>query len=47
MDDKIPDSEIVPTTSNIDEQIALWEARIAEKEKEASELSIQIQDIKN
>ncbi|MBM3236376.1 hypothetical protein FJZ31_08765 [Candidatus Poribacteria bacterium] len=49
MDDnnKIPDSEIVPTTSNIDEEIALWEARLAEKEKEASELSIQIQDIKN
>ncbi len=44
---KISNSEIVPTTSNIDEEIAFWEARVSENEKEASELSIQIQDIKN
>ena len=49
MDDenKISDSEIVPTTSTIDGEITLWEARLAEKEKKASELSLQIQDIKN
>ncbi|UCE04457.1 MAG: hypothetical protein JSW07_12580, partial [bacterium] len=43
---KVAGSEIYPSTSNIQKEIALWEIRISEKEKEASNLSIQIQEIK-
>lgn len=39
-------SEIVPRTSDIHKEISVWEARLSEKENEASELTIQIQDIK-
>lgn len=38
--------EIVPSTTNIQKEIYIWEARVSEKGKEVSELSIQIQDIK-
>jgi len=44
---KASSSEIVPATSNAQKEILIWEARIAEKEDEVSELSIQIQNIKN
>ena len=39
-------SEIVPAISNVQKEILVWEARIAEKEDEVSELSIQVQNIK-
>ncbi len=38
--------EIVPATSNAQKEILIWEARIAEKEDEVSELSIQVQNTK-
>jgi len=43
---KASSSEIVPATSNVQKEILIWEARIAEKEDEVSELSIQVQNIK-
>ncbi len=43
---KTSSSEIVPATSNAQKEILIWEARIAEKEDEVSELSIQIQNAK-
>jgi hypothetical protein len=48
MDDtkKPPEAEIVPSTSEIEQEILAWEARLSEKEGVASDLSIQIQDIK-
>ena len=39
-------SDIISNISNIENEIALAELRVTEKEKEASELSIQIQDFK-
>jgi len=39
-------SEIVLDKSDIQKEICLWQVRVSEKEKELSELSIQIQDIK-
>lgn len=42
----MPDFYIYPMTSNIEKEIVLWEIRISEKEKEASDLSIRIQEIK-
>jgi hypothetical protein len=38
-------TEIVPSTNDIQKEISTWETRISEKENEASDLSIQIQDI--
>jgi len=48
MDDtkKTPEPEIVPRTSESEQEILEWEARLSEKEDLASDLSIQIQDIK-
>lgn len=43
---KMSGSDIVSNQSNIQKEIALWEARVTEKEKDASELSIQAQDLK-
>jgi len=40
------ESEIVLSTSEIEHEILVWEARLLEKEDVASDLSIQIQDIK-
>lgn len=39
--------EIVPSINNIQEEISVWETRLSEKENEASDLSIQVQDINN
>ena len=43
---KSPESEIIPTTSEIEREILDWETRVSEKEDEASDLSLRIQDIK-
>lgn len=39
--------EIVLSTNNIQKEISVWETRLSEKENEASDLSIQFQDINN
>jgi len=39
-------TEIVPSKNDIQKEIYAWETRLSEKENEASDLSIQIQDIK-
>ncbi len=39
-------SEITLSTSQVEQEILAWEARISEKEDKASDLSLQIQDIK-
>ena len=41
-----PEAKIVPSSSEIEHEILAWEARLSEKENVASELSIQIQDVK-
>ena len=38
-------SDISPAPDKICEEIALWQSRLSEKEEEASELEIEIQDI--
>lgn len=40
------ESEIIARTSEVEREILVWEKRISEKEEEASELSLQIQDIR-
>jgi len=39
-------SEIALSTRQVEQEILAWEARLSEKENEASDLSLQIQDIK-
>jgi len=39
-------SGIIPSIGKIQKEISVWETRVAEKEKDASILSIKIQDIK-
>ncbi|MFQ5729711.1 MAG: hypothetical protein ACE5GN_05060, partial [Waddliaceae bacterium] len=43
---KANSTEIVSSTSDVQKEIDLWESRIAKKEDEVSELSIQVQNIK-
>jgi len=43
---KIVGSEIASSLNNIQKEIFIWEARLSEKEKEVSDLSIQIQNLK-
>lgn len=47
-EEEITSSEIIPITSanDIQQEISIWETRISEKEREVSDLSIQVQDIK-
>ena len=42
-----PEQRIVLSTNNIQKEISVWETRLSEKENEASDLSIQFQDINN
>ena len=43
---KINNFEIVSSLNNTQKEISIWEARLAEKEKKVSDLSIQIQNLK-
>ena len=43
---KIDNFEIVYSLNNIQKEISVWEARLLEKEKKVSDLSIQTQDLK-
>jgi len=43
---KIDNFEIVSGLNNIQKEISIWEARLSEKEKKVSDLSIQIQNLK-
>ena len=43
---KINNFEIVSSLNNTQKEIFIWEARLAEKEKKVSDLSIQIQNLK-
>ena len=43
---KIDNFEIVSSLNNIQKEIFIWEARLSEKEKKVSDLSIQIQNLK-
>ena len=43
---KLPNSKILPNANGIQKEVSILEARILEKKKEVSDLSIQIQDIK-
>ena len=43
---KIDNFEIISSLNNTQKEISIWEARLAEKEKKVSDLSIQIQNLK-